>query len=97
MLQNIDYSIIVIDDTYNSCFESVITFLEDSNNMSSYRKIAVLGTIGFGANGKDDTSRVHEQVKDLKFDYLYLIGDYTKPIYRSLKIFFLTKYKKIQR
>ena len=91
MLQNIDYSIIVIDDTYNSCFESVITFLEDSNNMSSYRKI------GFGANGKDDTSRVHEQVKDLKFDYLYLIGDYTKPIYRSLKIFFLTKYKKIQR
>ncbi len=88
-------NITIIDDTYNSCFESVINGLEISNNMASKRKIAVLGTIGSGANGKDDTSIVHEQVgekfKDLKFDYLYLIGDYTKHIYKTASKYFLQK------
>lgn len=92
VLQNIDYNITVIDDTYNSCFESVITGLETANNMASKRKIAVLGTIGSGANGRDDTSIIHEQVgewfKDLDFDYLYLIGDYTKHTYKSALKYF---------
>lgn len=88
-------NITIIDDTYNSCFESVIKGLEISSNMANKRKIAVLGTIGSGANGKDDTSIVHEQVgekfKDLKFDYLYLIGDYTKHIYITASKYFSQK------
>lgn len=88
-------NITIIDDTYNSCLESVIKGLEISNNMANKRKIAVLGTIGSGANGKDDTSIVHEQVgekfKDLKFDYLYLIGDYTKHIYKTALKYFPQK------
>lgn len=91
VLRNIN-NITVIDDTYNSCFESVISGLEISSNMPSKRKIAVLGTIGSGANGKEDTSIVHEQVgdqfKNLNFDYLYLIGDYTKHTYRSALKYF---------
>lgn len=87
VLKNITNNITVIDDTYNSCLESVINGLETANKMSSKRKIAVLGTIGSGANGKDDTSIIHEQVgeyfKNLDFDYLYLIGDYTKHIFKS--------------
>lgn len=87
VLKNTTNNITIIDDTYNSCLESVINGLEISNRISSKRKIAVLGTIGSGANGKDDTSLVHEQVgeyfKNLNFDYLYLIGDYTKHTLKS--------------
>lgn len=45
-------NITIIDDTYNSCYESVINGIKTSNKMPSDRKIAVLGTIGSGANGK---------------------------------------------
>lgn len=93
VLKNIDNNITVIDDTYNSCFESIINGLETSNKIPSKRKIAVLGTIGVGANGKDDTSLVHEQVgeyfKNLNFDYLYLIGDYTKHTFKNASKYFL--------
>lgn len=92
VLKNITNNIIVIDDTYNSCFESVINGLETSNKIPSKRKIAILGTIGAGANGKDDTSIVHEQVgeyfKSVGFDYLYLIGDYTKHTFKSASKYF---------
>lgn len=92
VLKNTTNNITVIDDTYNSCFESVINGLETSNKMLSKRKIAVLGTIGSGANGKDDTSLVHEKVgeyfKNLNFDYLFLIGDYTKHTFKSALKYF---------
>ena len=92
VLRNIKNNITVIDDTYNSCFESVINGLKISSNMLGKRKIAVLGTIGSGANGKDDTSIVHEQVgqyfKDLNFDYLYLTGDYTKHTFKTAMKYF---------
>lgn len=92
VLKNAFNNIIVIDDTYNSCLESVINGLEASNKMPGKRKIAVLGTIGSGANGKDDTSIVHEQVgdyfKNLDFDYLYLIGDYTKHTFKNASKYF---------
>lgn len=87
VLKNINNNIVVIDDTYNSCFESVINGLVTSNKISSKRKIAVLGTIGSGANGKEDTSIVHKQVgeyfKNLDFNYLYLMGDYTKHTFKN--------------
>ena len=87
VLKNTTDNIVVIDDTYNSCFESVLNGLETSNKIPSKRKIAILGTIGSGANGKDDTSIVHEQVgeyfKNLNFEYLYLIGDYTKHTFKK--------------
>lgn len=92
VLKNVSNSITVIDDTYNSCLESVINGLKTSNKILSKRKIAVLGTIGSGANGKDDTSMVHEQVgeyfKNLDFDYLYLIGNYTKHTFKSASKYF---------
>lgn len=91
VLKNIN-NITVIDDTYNSCFESIINGLETSNKIPSKRKIAVLGTIGSGSNGKDDTSIIHEQVgdyfKNLNFDYLFLIGDYTKHTFKSALKYF---------
>lgn len=92
VLKNITNNIVIIDDTYNSCFESVVNGLETSNKISSKRKIAILGTIGSGANGKDDTSIVHEQVgeyfKNVDFDYLYLIGDYTKHTFKNASKYF---------
>lgn len=92
VLKNTVHHITVIDDTYNSCFESIINGLETSNKILSKRKIAILGTIGSGANGKEDTSMVHEQVgdyfKNLDFDYLYLIGDYTKHTFKSALKYF---------
>lgn len=92
VLKNATNNITVIDDTYNSCLESVMNGLENSNKISSKRKIAILGTIGSGANGKDDTSLVHEQVgdyfKNLDFDYLYLTGDYTKHTFKSASKYF---------
>lgn len=92
VLKNTTNNITVIDDTYNSCFESIISGLETSNKMPSKRKIAILGTIGSGPNGKDDTSIVHEQVgeyfKNLDFDYLYLMGNYTKHIFKGASEYF---------
>jgi len=93
VLKNND--ITIIDDTFNSCYESVIEGLNITNKMSSKRKIAILGTIGSGANGKDDTSLTHEKVgdyfKNLNFDYLFLIGDYTKHTYKSALKYFPVK------
>lgn len=92
VLKNSNRNITVIDDSYNSCMESVLNGLETSNKMLSTRKIAVLGTIGSGANGDDDTSLVHEQVgeffENLDFDYLYLIGDYTKHTFKTASKYF---------
>jgi len=42
VLKNVSNNITVIDDTYNSCFESVINGLDTSNKMLTKRKIAVL-------------------------------------------------------
>lgn len=92
VLKNTKNNITVIDDVYNSCLESIISGLENSNKIPSKRKIAILGTIGSGANGKDDTSMVHEQVgeyfKNLDFDYLYLMGDYTKHTFKTASKYF---------
>lgn len=87
VFKNKENGITVIDDTYNSCFESITCGLDIANQMGSNRKIAVLGTIGSGINGKEDTSLLHEQVgkyfENLNFDYLYLTGDYTKHILKG--------------
>lgn len=101
VLRNKIYNITLIDDTYNSCFETALSGLEISNRLSSKQKIAVLGTIGSGANGKDDTSQVHEQLgeyfQNLKFDYLFLFGNYTKHIFKSsLKYFPQQKIKRFK-
>jgi len=83
--KNKENNITLIDDTFNSCYETVINGLDVANKMPSNRKIAVLGTVASGADN-DATSLVHEQVgdyfKNLNFDYLFLIGDYTKHTYK---------------
>lgn len=85
--ENKQKKIILIDDTYNSCLESAINGLKVSNEIKSKRKIAVLGTICQSPNGKEGTSKLHEQLgeyfKNLNFNYLYLTGDYTKHIYKG--------------
>lgn len=93
--ENKQKEIILIDDTYNSCWESIINGLKVSNEMKSNRKIAVLGTIAQSPNGKEGTSKLHEQLgeyfKNLNFDYLYLLGDYTKHIFKGALKAFLEK------
>lgn len=87
VLKNNERNITLIDDVYNSCFESVTNGLGIANKMNSVRKIAVLGTIGSGPNGKEDTDKVHEKLgnyfSNLNFDYLYLTGNYTKHIFKG--------------
>ena len=95
ILNNKDNNITLVDDVYNSCYESVTYGLDVVNIMKSSRKIAVLGTIGSGPNGKEDTSKVHEKVgryfSNLNYDYLYLYGDYTKHIYKGALNSFVEK------
>lgn len=78
--------ITLIDDTYSSCFESVKMGLESANKIKSKRKIAVLGTIGAGST-LEETSKIHEEIgnyfNNLNFNYIYLIGDFTKHIYKG--------------
>lgn len=94
VLNNKEKNITVIDDTYNSCYESVKYGLETANNIQSKRKIAVLGTICSGYS-KEDTSKYHEEIGEyfstLNYDYLYLYGDYTKCIYKGAINKFLEK------
>lgn len=86
VLKNENKDITLIDDIYSSCFESVKMGLESANKMKSERKIAVLGTIG-AASTLDETSKQHEELgnyfNNLDFDYIYLIGDFTKHIYKG--------------
>lgn len=95
VLRNDERNITVIDDVYNSCFESVTNGLDIANKMKSVRKIAVLGTIGSGSNGKEDTDKVHEELgsyfSNLNFDYLFLIGDFTKHILKTALNSFVEK------
>lgn len=86
IIESVDKNIKIIDDTYSSCFESVKMGLETANKIKSKRKIAVLGTIG-AAETLEETSRMHEEIgmyfKNLNFDYIYLIGDFTKHILKG--------------
>ena len=86
VLKNENKDITLIDDIYSSCFESVKMGLESANKMKSERKIAVLGTIG-AASTLDETSKQHEELgnyfNNLDFDYIDLIGDFTKHIYKG--------------
>ena len=95
VLRNDERNITVIDDVYNSCFESVTNGLDIANKMKSVRKIAVLGTIGSGSNGREATDTVHEELgnyfSNLNFDYLYLIGDFTKHILKTALNSFVEK------
>ncbi len=86
ILKNVHRDITLIDDTYSSCFESVKMGLESANKIKSKRKIAVLGTIGAGST-LEETSKIHEEIgnyfNNLNFNYIYLIGDFTKHIYKG--------------
>ena len=95
--------ITLIDDIYSSCFESVKMGLESANKIKSKRKIAVLGTIGAGST-LEETSKIHEELgnyfNNLDFDYIYLIGDFTKHIYKGalgvLEEKYIRKFKTIE-
>lgn len=94
ILKNKERSITVIDDTYNSCYESVKYGLETANKIDSKRKLAVLGTVCSGID-INETSKYHEEIgkyfSTLNYDYLYLLGDYTKCIYKGAINKFLEK------
>jgi len=103
ILKNVNRDITLIDDTYSSCLESVKMGLESANKIESRRKIAVLGTIGAGST-LEQTSEIHEEIgnyfNNLNFDYLYLIGDFTKHIYKGalnvLEEKYIKKFKTIE-
>lgn len=86
VLKDTQNNIIVVDDVYNSCYESVEYGLKTANKISSKRKIAILGTVCSGVD-KEETSYFHEKIGEhfakLNYDYLYLYGDYTKCIYKG--------------
>lgn len=86
IIESVDKNIKLIDDTYSSCFESVKMGLETANKIESKRKIAVLGTIG-ALGTLEETSKMHEEIgmyfKNLNFDNIYLIGDFTKHILKG--------------
>lgn len=86
VLKNEEKNIVVIDDTYNSCYESVKYGLKTASSIESKRKIAMLGPVCSGID-KEDTSKHHEEIGEyfttLKYDYLYLLGDYTKSIFKG--------------
>ncbi len=103
VLKNVNRDITLIDDIYSSCFESVKMGLESANKIKSKRKIAVLGTIGAGST-LEETSKIHEELgnyfNNLDFDYIYLIGDFTKHIYKGalgvLEEKYIRKFKTIE-
>lgn len=86
LLKNVNRDITLIDDIYSSCFESVKMGLESANKIKSKRKIAVLGTIGAGST-LEETAKMHEEIGNyfnkLDFDYIYLMGDFTKHVYKG--------------
>ena len=86
IFKNVNENIILIDDTYSSCLESVKMGLESADKIQSKRKIAVLGTIG-SATTLEETSKIHEEIgkyfNKLHFNYIYLTGNFTKHIFKG--------------
>lgn len=84
ILKNKEKDLIVIDDSYSSSFESVKLGLDIANKIKSKRKIAVLGKMA--AYG-EEADKIHEMLGEyfcnLKFDYLYLTGEYSKHIFKG--------------
>lgn len=78
--------ITLIDDTFNSCYESVKYGLETASKMKGKRKIAILGPVCSGLND-DDTGKYHEKIGEiipgLGYEYVLLYGEYTKHIFKG--------------
>lgn len=92
ILRNSEKDLVLIDDSYSSCFESVALGLEVANKIKSKRRIAILGKMAAYGEYAD---KVHEQLgeyfKNLDFDYLYLTGEYTKHIFKGALTCFAEK------
>lgn len=83
----------IINDTYNSSYDSVTSALEVLNNFKT-RKVAILGDI---LELGDYSKEIHQKIgKNIKCDVLIAIGTEAKQIYEEAKqniesYYFLTK------
>ena len=68
---------IIINDTYNACYESVISAFDVLNNFEG-RKVAILGDI---LELGDYSKEIHQKIgKSIDCDLLITIGNYSKYI-----------------
>lgn len=79
VLKNNQKDIILIDDAYNFSLEAIQLGLETASTIESKRKIAVIGEmVALG----EQSIKIHEELggflKQLNFDYIYTMGEYTK-------------------
>lgn len=92
VLKNKQREITVMDDTYNFSIEAIKLGLETANKIKSKRKIAVIGEMT--ALG-EKTVTIHEELgkffRQLDFDYLYMMGEYTKYVRNSAWNYFEEK------
>lgn len=84
VLKNKQREITLIDDAYNFSIEAIKLGLETANKIKSKRKIAVIGEM---TSLGEKTVTIHEELgkffQPLDFDYLYMVGEYTKYIRNS--------------
>lgn len=84
ILRNAQIDLTVIDDSYSSSFESVKLGLEIANKLKSKRKIAILGKMAaYGEEANNFHEELGKYFNNFNFDYLYLIGEYTKHIFKG--------------
>lgn len=82
--KNEEKEITLVDDSYSSSFESVKLGLELTNKMKSKRKIAILGKMAaLGEQAPELHEKLGELFGNIKFDYLYLNGEFTKHIFKG--------------
>lgn len=79
VLKNNQKNIILIDDAYNFSLEAIQLGLETASKIESKRTIAVIGEmVALG----EQSIKIHEELgrflKQLNFDYIYTMGEYTK-------------------
>lgn len=82
----LDDNIVLIDDTYNASIDSMKSGLITVNNLSSKRKIAVLGDmLELGERSDEIHENAGEIFEILNYDILYTLGDASKNICKAAK------------
>lgn len=80
----LDNGVLLIDDTYNASIDSMKSGLITVNDLTSKRKIAVLGDMfELGESSDEIHANVGEIFKILNYDILFTLGDASKKIASS--------------
>ncbi|MEG2348867.1 MAG: UDP-N-acetylmuramoyl-tripeptide--D-alanyl-D-alanine ligase [Clostridia bacterium] len=82
--KKIKNDIILIDDTYNASFDSMMSGLATIDEISTKRKIAVLGDmLELGENAAKMHFKVGKLFEKYKFNYLIAVGKFSKEIVKG--------------